>query len=137
MVLNQWTKPPSPSKGNKALGNWGERVASRALRHRGVTTLYRNYRAPQGGEIDLVCRDQETLLFVEVKTRRQEQYFRPIDAINAHKQDLIRRGGLSWLRLLGNPDIAFRFDVIEIIATRPPEVRWIKNAFPLQDPMRY
>ena len=50
---------------------------------------------------------------------------------------LIKRGALSWLRLLGNPDIPFRFDVIEVIATQPPQVRWIENAFLLPDPIRY
>lgn len=137
LVLNRLTKPPSSSKGAQALGNWGEKVAARALRCQGVKILYRNYRAPQGGEIDLVCRDGKTLLFVEVKTRRIEKNFRPIDAVNLKKQDLIRRGAFSWLRLLGNPDIAFRFDVIEVIASRPPEVRFIENAFSLRDPLRY
>ncbi|MDH4469543.1 MAG: YraN family protein [Verrucomicrobiae bacterium] len=136
-VLNRWIKPPSTSKGPKALGLWGERYAAQTLRRHGVKILYRNYRAPQGGEVDLVCRDRETLLFVEVKTRRVEKNFRPLDAVNHKKQILIKRGALSWLRLLGNPDIPFRFDVIEVIATQPPRARWIENAFLLPDPFRY
>jgi putative endonuclease len=120
-----------------ALGAWGERVAARMLRRRGAKVLYRNYRAPRGGEVDLVCRHGDTLLFIEVKTRRIEKNFRPMDAVNHKKQDLIKRGALSWLQLLGNPDIPFRFDVIEIITTEPLEIRWIENVFSLPDPFRY
>lgn len=119
------------------LGAWGERVAARELHRHGVKILYRNYRAPHGGEVDLVCRHGDTLLFVEVKTRRIEKNFRPMDAVNHKKQDLIKRGALSWLQLLGNPDIPFRFDVVEIITTKPLEIRWIENAFSLPDPFRY
>ncbi len=137
MVLGQWIRPPSVSKGAIALGAWGERVAARALRRRGVKILYRNYRSPHGGEVDLVCRHEDALLFVEVKTRRTEKFFRPLDAVNPYKQELIKRGALSWLRLLGNPDVPFRFDVVEVIATEPLEVRWIENAFLLSDPFRY
>ena len=115
-VLNLWTKPPLTSQGPNALGVWGERYAAQTLRRHGVKILYRNYRAPKGGEIDLVCRDQETLVFVEVKTRRIEKNFRPRDAVDHKKQMLIKRGALSWLHLLDNPDIPFRFDVIEVIA---------------------
>ncbi len=75
-VLRRSTKPPSLSKGNIALGIWGEQYAARMLQQRGLKILYRNYRAPHGGEVDLVCRDQQGLVFVEVKTRRSEQFFR-------------------------------------------------------------
>lgn len=137
MALGRWTKPPSLSKGPLALGAWGERVAAKELRRHGIKILYRNYRAPHGGEVDLICRHGDMLLFVEVKTRRTEKNFRPIDAVNRSKQALIKRGALSWLQLLGNPDISFRFDVIEVIATEPLEIRWIESAFLLPDPFRY
>lgn len=131
------TKPPSPSKGSFALGLWGERTAARYLRRSGCKVLYHNYRAPHGGEIDLICRDQETLIFVEVKTRRSENYTRPLDAVDQKKRKLIQRGALSWLRLLKNPTLTFRFDVVEIIASEPLEIRWIKNVFQLPEPLRY
>jgi hypothetical protein len=50
---------------------------------------------------------------------------------------LIQRGGLSWLKLLGRPDLTFRFDVVEVIASRPPEIRVIENAFQLPALFRY
>ncbi|MBX9742393.1 MAG: YraN family protein [Chthoniobacterales bacterium] len=136
-VLPLSTKPPSPSKGPLVLGLWGERVAANYLRRSGCKILYRNYRAVQGGEVDLVCRDQETLIFVEVKTRRSEHYSRPLDAVDKKKRKLIQRGALSWLRLLKNPELTFRFDVIEVIASEPLETRWIKNVFQLPEPLRY
>lgn len=111
------------------LGAWGERVAAKELKRRGFKILYRNYRGPHGGEIDLVCRHRETLVFVEVKTRTTEEHSRPIDAIDRKKRKLIQRGALAWLRLLGFPEVTFRFDVVEVIASKPPEIRVIENAF--------
>ena len=108
----------------------------RHLKRLGWKVLRRNFRAPGGGEVDLVCRDQETLVFAEVKTRRSEELGRPIDAVDKKKQVLIRRGALHWLRLLEMPDITFRFDVIEVLATDPVEIRVIESAFTLPDPIR-
>ena len=100
--------------------------------------LYRNYRAPKGGEVDLVCRDGDTLVFAEVKTRSSEAFGTPAEAVTRSKQHLIARGALAWLRLLGNPDIPFRFDIIEIRMTgKKPEINVIRNAFTLPEPYRY
>ena len=71
--------------------------------------------ARHGGEVDIVCRDRDTLVFVEVKTRTREDFGRPVEAVNAAKRKLISRGALAWLQLLDNPDILVRFDVVEII----------------------
>ena len=139
VVLRRSTSPPSGSDSSThlALGRWGEDQAARHLKHLGWKILRRNFRAPGGGEIDLVCRDGDTLVFAEVKTRRTEEMGRPLDAVDRKKQQLIRRGGLYWLRLLNMPDITFRFDVIEVLATDPIEIRVIESAFTLPDPLRY
>ncbi len=129
--------PPDSSKGHLALGQWGEDLAARHLKRRGWKILRRNFRAPGGGEVDLVCRDGDTLVFAEVKTRRSEEMGRPLDAVDGKKQRLIRQGALCWLRLLEMPDITFRFDVIEVLATDPVEVRVIESAFTLPNPLRY
>lgn len=129
--------PPDSSKGHLALGQWGEDFAARHLKRWGWKILRRNFRAPGGGEVDLVCRDGDTLVFAEVKTRRSEEMGRPLDAVDTKKQHLIRQGALYWLRLLEMPDITFRFDVIEVLATDPVEVRVIESAFNLPDPLRY
>jgi putative endonuclease len=139
VVLHRSTSPPSVSEPNAhlLLGTWGEDQAARHLRHRGWKIIRRNFRAPGGGEVDLVCRDGETLVFAEVKTRRSEELGRPLDAVDRKKEQLIRRGALYWLRLLEMPDITFRFDVIEVLATDPVEIRVIESAFTLPDPLRY
>ena len=87
--------------------------------------------------MDLICRDGETLVFAEVKTRRSEELGRPLDAVDPKKQRLIRHGAMYWLNLLKKPDITFRFDVIEILAFKTPEIRVIESAFTLPDPFRY
>ena len=137
MVLRRSTSPPSASEGHLALGTWGEDQAARYLKRLGWKILRRNFRAPGGGEVDLVCRDGDTLVFAEVQTRRSEEMGRPLDAVDRKKQQLIRRGAIHWLRLLNMPDLTFRFDVIEVLATDPIEIRVIESAFTLPDPLRY
>src|SRR3984893_8723622 len=114
-------------------GARGEKLACRFLRRHGYKILYRNFRGRTGGEIDLVCRDRDTLVFVEVKTRTREDFGRPFDAVDRDKQRRISRGGLAWLRLLDDPDILFRFDVVEVIIANEAEPRFelIRNAFAL------
>jgi putative endonuclease len=122
------------------LGREGEDLAARYLGGNGFKVLYRNFRAPRGGEVDIVCRDRElnTLVFVEVKTRTSDAHGAPSEAVNRDKQHLITRGALAWLRLLDNPDVLFRFDIVEIVM-RPegPDVNLIKDAFQLPAPYIY
>jgi putative endonuclease len=120
-------------------GARGEKLACRFLRHNGYKVLYRNFKGRSGGEIDIVCRDRDTLVFVEVKTRTREDFGRPIAAVDREKQKRISRGGLNWLRMLDNPDILFRFDVVEVIIAEDasPRLELIKNAFPLSKPYIY
>jgi len=121
-----------------ALGDRGEQIAANYLRRIGYKVLYRNFRAPKGGEVDLVCRDGDTLVFVEVKTRSSEAFGAPAQAVTREKQRLIARGALAWLKLLGNPDILFRFDIVEIRTTgKKAEATVIRNAFGLPEPYRY
>jgi putative endonuclease len=125
--------------GHLRLGVRGEKLAARYLRRHGFKVLYRNFRGRQGGEIDLVCRDRDTLVFVEVKTRTNEDFGRPIEAVNRQKQRRISLGGLAWLRLLGDPDILFRFDVVEVVIAEgsAPRLELIRNAFQLSEPYLY
>ncbi|MBA2270409.1 MAG: YraN family protein [Chthoniobacterales bacterium] len=120
-------------------GASGEKLACRYLRRHGFKILYRNFRGRSGGEIDIVCRDVDTLVFVEVKTRTREDFGRPLDAVDKQKQKRISRGALAWLRMLDNPDILFRFDVVEVILAEeaPPRIELLRNAFPLSEPYIY
>jgi putative endonuclease len=114
-------------------GAQGEKLAGRFLRQNGYKILYRNFKGRTGGEIDIVCRDHDTLVFVEVKTRGGEEFGRPFEAIRPEQRNRISRGALAWLRLLDNPEILFRFDVVEVIFTEntKPHLELIKNAFQL------
>jgi putative endonuclease len=123
-------RPPHLRRGEE-----GEALACRFLRQRGYKILYRNFRGRRGGEIDIVCRDRDTLVFVEVKTRGDEDFGRPIETLRADQRDRISRGGLAWLRLLDNPDVLFRFDVVEVVLNEiaAPQIELIRNAFQLPD----
>ena len=113
------------------IGDLGERIAAAKLKADGRKILYRNYRGPKGGEVDIVARDGDTLSFVEVKTRTRRGYGRPLDAVNVAKQELIERGANSWLHLLGTRNILWRFDVVEIILSdgAVPEVTVVRDVF--------
>src|SRR5438094_10609043 len=80
-------------------GAHGEKLACRFLRHNGYKILYRNFKGRSGGEIDIVCRDDDTLVFVEVKTRTREDFGRPIASVDREKQKRISRGCINWLRM--------------------------------------
>lgn len=117
------------------LGLLGEDLAVKWLRLNGRKVLHRNFRAPHGGEVDIVCRHQDVLVFTEVKTRTSEAFGRPADAVNPDKQRLIQRGAQEWMRLLGRPKIKFRFDIVEVLLIdgHRPQVGVIENAFQMPD----
>lgn len=117
------------------IGTLGEDLSARWLRRHGRKVLYRNFAAPSGGEVDIVCRHGDTLTFVEVKTRTRIDHRRPADAVTRDKQHLIQRGARAWLRMLTKPVAAFRFDIAEVILTEgePPHINIIENAFLLPE----
>ncbi len=122
------------------LGELGEMLATLFLRKKDhMKILFQNFRAPHGGEVDIVCRDEDGLVFIEVKTRRSTTLGRPLDAVTEDKQELITRGAMEWLRLLGYPKIWFRFDVMEVVLEhgKPPNIQRIENAFTLPDSVYY
>jgi len=108
-------------------------VAGLYIERAGGVVLYRGFRAPHGGEVDLICRGEAMLCFVEVKTRRSLAYGRPVEAVNKVKQRLITRGAMEWLRRMGDKakDVSYRYDVVEVILTdgERPDVTWLKNVF--------
>src|SRR5437762_2932806 len=139
-LSNRWRNRSSGSPPRHLrLGTRGENLACRFLRRNGYKILYRNFRGRTGGEIDVVCRERDTLVFVEVKTRTREDFGRPFEAIDRDKRKRISRGGLAWLRLLDDPDILFRFDVVEVIIAEgtEPRLELIRNAFSLPEPYIY
>ncbi len=120
-----------PGGALKAKGDYGERVAADWLRARGCKILAKNFKGRKGGEVDIVARDGDRLLFTEVKTRRKDAVVRGLAAVNRKKRDLIRRGANEWLRRLGTRELPWRFDVIEVELEEGgvPKVRRIENVF--------
>jgi putative endonuclease len=125
-----------------AAGDRAEKLAAKFLRKNGYKILYRNFKPTKygrGGQIDLVCRDDETLVFVEVKSLRSDERQRPLDHLKPSQQRRISQGALTWLRLLNNPDISFRFDVVEVVFNEDAaaELQLVQDAFQLSKPYIY
>jgi putative endonuclease len=113
-------------------GERGERAAAKHLRHLGYA-LIATRRRHRYGEIDIIAVDGRTVVFVEVKTRRSEQFGRPAEAIDATRQARLTRAALAFLKSHGLLEYACRFDVIEVIwpeGDRRPTLRHLIDAFP-------
>jgi putative endonuclease len=119
-------------------GELGERAAKGYLQRRGLKFLTANFRTPRG-EIDLVCRDSDCLVFVEVKTRSSEEWTRPAAAVNRERRQRLTRAALDYLHRLKNPPVKIRFDIVEVLLQdgRVREVRHLPNAFAMERPYRY
>jgi len=130
-------KPSSPADARQKRGLQGEEEAARHLKKSGLKILVRRYRC-RFGEIDLVAREGETLVFVEVKTRRSADFGDPSLAVTPEKQKHISRVALDYLRRLNHPEIPVRFDIVEVIPSDSRfECNHLRNAFPLSEPYLY
>ena len=103
-------------------------AAARFLASRGFRILVRNYHAPSG-EIDLIARDGDSLVFVEVKTRRGGT---PADAVNDEKQRRLTLASVHFLKAHRALEVRSRFDVVAIVwpeGGSAPVIEHIRNAF--------
>src|SRR5712664_1486496 len=119
-------------------GELGERAARKHLQKLGLKFLTANFRSDRG-EIDLVFRDEDCLVFVEVKARSSEDWTRPAAAVDARKRRLLSQTALDYLKRLKNPKVKIRFDIVEVLlqAGEVREVRHLPNTFGLSAPYRY
>jgi putative endonuclease len=119
-------------------GELGERAAATYLKAQGLKFLARNFRSERG-EIDLVFRDGDCLVFIEVKARSSEAWTRPAAAVDARKKRLLSLTALDYLKLLKNPPVKFRFDIVEVLLAdgEVREIRHLPNTFSLSKPFRY
>jgi putative endonuclease len=119
-------------------GELGERAAKKHLQKLGLKFLTANFRSERG-EIDLIFRDDDCLVFVEVKARSSEGWTRPAAAVDARKRRLLSQTALDYLRLLKNPEVKIRFDIVEVLLAdgEVQEVRHLPNTFPMSRPYRY
>ncbi len=125
----------------RAIGRWGEDVAARHLGRAGYRVLRRRVRIDRRHEIDLVARQGDTLVFVEVKTRASETFGLPAESVGRAKRRALSRAALRFLRRMRRVPTYIRFDIVEVVgrmdAAGPPAVRHHENAFPLESPYRY
>ena len=116
----------------KLLGNQGERLAAKFLRKQGFKIIARQYKTRMG-ELDLIARDRDVIVFVEVKTRRSDSAGHPVEAITPAKQKKLTQLALAFLKLHDLLEHSARFDVVTIYwkdGEKTPTVEHFPNAFP-------
>jgi putative endonuclease len=135
-LKSHWKTAPDPL--HLRYGKLGEKAAKRHLRRLGLKFLAANY-ASRRGEVDLIFRDQDCLVFVEVKTRSSDAWTRPATAVDAEKRRSLSRTALAYLRRIHNPQVRVRFDIVEVLLDdgQVREIRHLPNAFCLSPPYRY
>ncbi len=120
----------SAGKRNKALGRKGEDAAARYLEQRGYDIVARNWKCV-AGEADIVARDEDWLVFVEVKTRRNTDKGFPSEAVDERKRSRYERIALAWAASHSDTDVPVRFDVVSIVVVGKDKavIRHHMNAF--------
>ena len=118
------------AKHKRTLGRAGEKLAKRFLKKQGYRHLTSNYATGQG-EIDLIMQEGETIVFVEVKTRADENFAPPEMAVNYGKRKRISAAAQHFIRTHNAYDMPCRFDVVAVITKDKgkPNIRHQKNAF--------
>ena len=96
----------------KNLGPEGEEIAIRFLKDKGFRIIHTNYKTPLG-EADIVACDKDATVFIEVKTRSNERFGEPFEAVNERKRKKLRKIALYYHKHADNR-AAMRFDVISI-----------------------
>jgi putative endonuclease len=116
-----------------SLGPRGEAVAAEFLTARGYRVVSRNFRCPQG-EIDIIAVDGDTVVFVEVKSRRSGQAADPETNVDRRKRRRLVRAALVYAGRKGLDDCPCRFDVIAIVLPEKdePQIEHFEDAFPAE-----
>lgn len=115
---------------NKLLGQHGEQIAEVFLNKNGYKLLEKNYRYSRMAEIDIIAKEKDCIVFVEVKTRSSIDFGHPFEAINKKKIENIIQAGLAYLNETQEKYKRYRIDVIAIIGdinTMTPKIEHLKN----------
>lgn len=116
-------------------GRRGEDTAYDHLKNQGYRVVARNFRSRTGrGEIDLVAWDGDELVFVEVKTRKNEDFGTPLEAVGADKRGHLIRTALEYARRAGVAPDRLRFDVVGVVVEPEQRVELWKNVFSAANP---
>jgi putative endonuclease len=140
------SSPPPPHAAHLALGARGEHLAADLLERAGYRLVAANFKLPVGrnlrgavvqAEIDLVAYDGDTLCFVEVKTRRSDEFAAPEANVDLRKQRQITRAARAYRRAFGLSDAPHRYDVVSLVIppesadatvpTAPPRAQLLRN----------
>ncbi|MDO8619385.1 MAG: YraN family protein [Candidatus Daviesbacteria bacterium] len=114
---------------NKITGNYGEDLAVKYLQKLGYKILNRNYRI-RGGEIDIVAKDRETLVFVEVKTRYSHEFGDPAEAMTYFKMKALLKTAQFYLMQFKLENMPYRLDFISVDFSDDkdnPKIELLKN----------
>lgn len=114
----------------QAVGAYGERLAARYLQAAGLVLLDSNWRCPEG-EVDLILRDRDDVVFCEVKTRRSDAYGTPAEAVDPAKVRRLRRIAACWLAEHPVRPREVRFDVVSVLpqARGASVIEYLRGAF--------
>lgn len=112
--------------GLRALGKAGEDAAASHLEEKGYRILRRNFRT-RSGEIDLVARDGQTIVFVEVKARTGTRFGLPAEAVGRARIERLERAGQLFLREIGGADLPYRIDVVSVLVSETGEPRHVEH----------
>ena len=115
---------------NQIVGQWGEAIAAQYLEEQGCEVLDRNVRTPYG-ELDLVIRQGEQIVFVEVKTRRSTSFGMPEAAVDRRKQEHLLASAQHYLQSRQDLPPDWRVDVVAILGeptTGVDQIMWFENA---------
>jgi putative endonuclease len=107
-------------------GERAERIAAGYLQRKGLALIETNYRC-RWGEIDLVLRDRDTIVFIEVKLRRTTSFGGAAYSVTPRKQGRIIAAARHYLA--GKKEMPCRFDVVLLERLDPPRIEWIRDAF--------
>lgn len=117
---------------NKIMGKLGEEAAQNYLKKQGIRVIEINYRNKYG-EIDIIAKEKDTIIFAEVKSRSSIKYGFPCEAVNIKKQQKIKTVALFYLQNQCIKKYKIRFDVIEVYFDENrktvKDVKFIRNAF--------
>lgn len=128
-ILN-FTRLRGIFKKDERLGKKGEKIALKYLRKSGFEILECGYRALRG-EIDIIAREKETIVFVEVKTRKSKEFGSPLEAVDLNKQKQIKKIASVYISKRYCKFVPCRFDVIGIMVEKTGnyKISHIRNAF--------
>lgn len=116
---------PDRRTSQRIFGDHGEELVAQRYRDAGFEIIGRNWTCREG-ELDVIARTENLVVFCEVKTRSSSRFADPAESVDFHKQKRIRRAALRWLASNQDWIPHMRFDVAIVLGN---QIRWIENAF--------